>query len=159
MSRLLLFVATFLAFTGTGVLADISNPRPGWEIRATTSSYGELVAAVRAAVSAAPIAIVTQASASDGARMQGLEIPGNRVFGLYRNDYARRMLEASVAAGIEAPIRMYVTENEDGSATLSYRTPSAVFAPYMSEGGADLAMLARELDAVFLQIADTAAPR
>jgi len=132
------------------------EPREGWVIHATGKSFADLVQAVRDAVSAAPIAIVTQASASDGARMQGHSIPGNRVFGLYRNDYARRMLAASVAAGIEAPIRMYVTEDADGTATLSYKTPSAVFSPYFDEGGDALRDLAEELDAVFEGVARAA---
>jgi uncharacterized protein (DUF302 family) len=65
------------------------------------------------------------------------------------------MLEASVAAGIEAPIRFYVTENEDGTARLTYRRPSAVFAPY-ADGGAALVALAGELDAIFAAIAEAA---
>jgi uncharacterized protein (DUF302 family) len=68
------------------------------------------------------------------------------------------MLAASVAAGIEAPIRLYITENEDKSATLSYKTASAVFAPYMNEGGQELRNLANELDGVLLKIAQKAAP-
>ena len=63
------------------------------------------------------------------------------------------MLAASVAAGIEAPIRMYVTDDGDGTATLSYKTPSHVFAPYMDDGGPDLAELAAELDEIFSRIA------
>ena len=133
--------------------AHALDARPGWEVHQSQKSYAEMVEAVRAAVGKAPIAIVTQASASDGARMQGKTIPGNRIFGLYRNDYARRMLDASIAAGIEAPIRMYVTENADGTATLSYKTPSAVFSPYFDEGGAKLRDLASELDGVFAQVA------
>ncbi|PMX56079.1 hypothetical protein C1Y13_30015, partial [Pseudomonas sp. FW305-33] len=78
--------------------------------------------------------LVTSASASQGAKAAGVDIPGNKVFGIFRNDFARRMLAASVAAGIEAPIRFYVTENPDGTATLSYKTPGAVFAPYADEG-------------------------
>ncbi|MGR3462077.1 MAG: DUF302 domain-containing protein [Roseovarius sp.] len=132
------------------------GPRDGWIVHDTDKSFADLVQAVRDAVSEAPIAIVTQASASDGARMQGIDIPGNRVFGLYRNDYARRMLDASVAAGIEAPIRLYVTEDADGTATLSYKTPSHVFAPYAEEGGAALRALADELDAVFEDVARAA---
>jgi uncharacterized protein (DUF302 family) len=69
---------------------------------------------------------------------------------VFRNDYARRMLKASVAAGIEAPLRFYVTENADTSATLSYRTPSSVFAPY---GVAELDSMAQELDEIFAAIA------
>ncbi|MEM7530479.1 MAG: DUF302 domain-containing protein, partial [Pseudomonadota bacterium] len=46
--------------------------------------------------------------------------------------------------------------NTDGTATLSYKTPSHVFAAYADEGGADLAALAAELDVVFAAIAATA---
>jgi uncharacterized protein (DUF302 family) len=73
---------------------------------------------------------------------------------VFRNDYAVRMLQASVPAGVEAPLRLYVTENADGSATLSYRTPSAIFAPY---GNAKLDAVAKELDPLFERIASDAA--
>jgi uncharacterized protein (DUF302 family) len=66
------------------------------------------------------------------------------------------MLEASVAAGYEAPLRFYITENEDGTATLSYRTASFVFAPY-EDGGDALEALAAELDAIQEAIAADAA--
>ena len=132
------------------------EPREGWQVVNTTQDYKTLVASVRKAVKVAPINVVTQASASGGASQQGITIPGNRVFGLYRNDYARRMLEASGASGIEAPIRMYVTENPDGTATLSYKTPTSVFAPYLDEGGDALMTLAEELDAVFEMVAEIA---
>lgn len=129
--------------------------RPGWTVIATEIPFDELVERVREAVEAAPINVVTQASASDGARMAGVEIPGNRVIGVFRNDYARRMLDASVAAGIEAPVRLYVTE-EPGGAVLSWVRPSAVFAPYMDEGGEALADLAAELDGVLDAIGEAA---
>ena len=136
--------------------AHALEPREGWVVHDTDKSFDELVEAVREAVTTAPIAIVTQASASDGARAQGHTIPGNRIFGLYRNDYARRMLAASVAAGIEAPIRLYVTEDADGTASLSYKTPSTVFAPYFDEGGDALRELAAELDSVFAAVSESA---
>jgi uncharacterized protein (DUF302 family) len=65
------------------------------------------------------------------------------------------MLEASVQAGIEAPLRLYLTENDDGTATLSYRTASFVFAPY-DDGGAALEALAVELDGILAEIAAAA---
>ncbi|SEK81782.1 Uncharacterized conserved protein, DUF302 family [Roseovarius azorensis] len=136
--------------------AHALEPRAGWVVHDTDKSFDELVEAVREAVTTAPIAIVTQASASDGARAQGHTIPGNRIFGLYRNDYARRMLAASVAAGIEAPIRLYVTEDVDGTASLSYKTPTTVFAPYFDEGGDALRELAAELDSVFAAVSESA---
>jgi len=73
---------------------------------------------------------------------------------VFRNDFAVRMLKASVPAGIEAPLRIYVTENPDGSASLTYREPSAVFAPY---GSPALDEIAKELDAVFRNIVRDAA--
>ena len=51
---------------------------------------------------------------------------------------------------------MYVTENADGTATLSYKMPSTVFAPYMDEADPDLAVAAEELDAIFQAIATNA---
>jgi uncharacterized protein (DUF302 family) len=73
---------------------------------------------------------------------------------VFRNDCAVRMLAASVPAGIEAPLRIYVTENADGRASLTYRTPSSVFAPY---GSAELDAMARELDPIFESIVQDAA--
>jgi uncharacterized protein (DUF302 family) len=73
--------------------------------------------------------------------------------GVFRNDYAVRMLEASVSAGIEAPLRFYVTENPDGTATLTYRRPTAIFAPYRVPA---LDAMAAELDPIWQQIAEQA---
>jgi uncharacterized protein (DUF302 family) len=122
----------------------------------TPHAFKTLVERVEAAVKANGMFVVTRASASKGAAGRGLAIPGNMVLGVYRNDFAVRMLEASLAAGIEAPIRFYVTENADGSANLIYRAPSAVFAPY-EDGGEALATLASELDEIFAAIATQAA--
>ena len=84
-----------------------------------------------------------------GAEGRGIKIAGNIVLGVYRNDFAVRMLAASVPAGIEAPLRFYITENADGSATLTWRRPSAVFAPYES---AELDAMATELDVIWAAI-------
>ena len=62
-------------------------------------------------------------------------------------------LNIDTHAMIEAPIRVYVTENADGTATLSYKLPSAIYAPYSS----DLTPVATELDATFAAIAAQAA--
>lgn len=132
--------------------SDLTKRR-GWRVHPTRMSYGDLVKKLEESVKANKMAVVNAASASDGAKAQGFTIPGNRVVGVYRNDFARRMLSASLAAGIEAPIRFYVTENADGTATLSYRSPGAVFAPYMNRRNTDLRALAKELDAIFVKIA------
>ncbi|WP_193568057.1 DUF302 domain-containing protein [Labrenzia sp. CE80] len=142
-------------FSAQGMASGL-QPRDGWRIIDTPHAFSELVDRVKAAVKAEKMGLVTQASASAGAKGQGIVIPGNQVLGVYRNDYARRMLNASIAAGIEAPIRFYITENGDKSATLSWKTPSEVFGPYMAEGGDDLKVMAAELDGVFEAIAKRA---
>ncbi len=156
MKLLAAFFAILFSFSTAATAAGIL-PRDGWRVTATKLSYAALNARLEAAVKSNKMAIVNSASASEGAKAQGVIIPGNRVVGVFRNDFARRTLKASLAAGIEAPIRFYVTENADGTATLSYKTPGSVFAPYAPEGGKDLKSLSLELDAIFAKIAaDTA---
>jgi uncharacterized protein (DUF302 family) len=60
------------------------------------------------------------------------------------------MLKASIPAGIEAPLRFYITENSNKTASLSYKTPTSVFAPYKID---DLTKMAAELDTIFAAIA------
>lgn len=130
--------------------------RDGWVVKPTKLSFEMLSQRLEQAIGANQMNMVNQASASDGAKSQGFTIAGNRVVGVFRNDYARRMLAASLPAGIEAPIRFYLTENPDRTATLSYRTPSIVFAPYLTQAHDDLKSVAIELDAVFSKIATQA---
>jgi uncharacterized protein (DUF302 family) len=129
---------------------------PGAESRSIVTRHGfaELVQRLEQAVQAQKMVVVAKASASAGAAGRGVTIPGNAVIMVFRNDFAVRMLAASVAAGYETPIRFYVTENVDRTATLTWRPPSSVFAPY---GGGELAAMARELDTIFDAIARDAA--
>lgn len=129
---------------------------PGWAVFETNKTYDELIAETTAAVKANGLIVVTQAGPTKAAAARGITIPGNRVIGVFNNDYAVRVLETSTAAMIEAPIRLYVTENEDGTANLSYKTPSFVFEPYAAEGGEALSSIASELDAKFKSIAESA---
>ncbi len=152
---LAMLVALGGALTGSARALDAGNfPGPGMVVMAAPHPFDGLVKRLKAAIADNKMGLVTQASASAGAAGRGIKIPGNRVVGVYRNDFAVRMLEASVAAGIEAPLRYYVTENADGTGTLSYRRPSAVFKPYKS---ADLDAMAAELDTIFDKIARQAA--
>ncbi len=136
-------------------VADL-EPREGWAVHATAYSFDVLVERTREAIRDGGLAVVTQAGPTGAAANRGIEIPGNRIIGAFNNQYAVRILRLSTAAMIEAPLRFYVTENTDGSATLSYKLPSEVFAPYMDAGGPDLAAAAAELDAIFAEIAAVA---
>ncbi|UAB87507.1 DUF302 domain-containing protein [Ruegeria sp. SCSIO 43209] len=136
--------------------ADGIEPLTGWAVYSSGKSYETLVDDTKAAVKENGLIVVTQAGPTKAAASRGITIPGNRVIGAFNNDYAVRVLETSTNAMIEAPIRFYVTENEDGTATLSYKTPSFVFAPYADEGGDALREIATELDAKFQAVAENA---
>ncbi len=155
--RQLLGLALFGLMLSAGAApAQEIGQRAGWSVHPTSKSYADLVAAVRKAVRANGMGVVTQAGPTKAAAGRGITIPGNRVIGVFNNDFAVKVLATSTAAMIEAPIRLYVTENPDGTATLSYKTPSFVFSPYLDEGGDTLAALAAKLDARFAQIATAA---
>ena len=145
------FALALMAFAPT-----FAADRSGWVKIDTQFPYAEMVTKLDEAVKAEKMGVVTRASATKGAEAAGIQIPGNMVVGVYRNDFARRMLAASIDAGIEAPIRFYITQREDGNATLSYKTPGFVFAPYLADAKPDLAAVAGELDAIFDAIAKRA---
>lgn len=152
----LTLAALFLMLGPSFAAAELA-PRPGWSVTATGKSYDQLVTDVKAAAKANKMGVVTQAGPTGAAKSRGITIPGNRVIGLFNNVYAVNILNLSTAAMIEAPVRVYVTENADGTATLSYKLPSTVFAPYMEEAGPELAELAGELDVIFAAIGQEAA--
>jgi uncharacterized protein (DUF302 family) len=151
MSRLLLCtLAVVLAVTAAPAAAKRSLTALN-----TPHSFQSLVQRLDQAVKANGMFVVTRASASVGAANRGIRIPGNMVVGVFRNDFSLRLLEASISAGIEAPIRFYITEDANGTATLSYWTPSDVLEGY--DGGEALRLLAWELDGIFASIAQQAA--
>lgn len=109
----------------------------------------ETISRLENAVAANGLGIVTRANAQNGAKSLGQSIPGNQVWGLFGPRFAIRMLKDSVDAGIEAPVRLYITESPDGNVTVSYIKPTHVFSPY---DNADLNAMAAELDVLFAKI-------
>ena len=136
-----------------GAAAHDATPFPGTHVIKTGHSYQAMVKKLPEAVSKNKMGVVARASATLGAKKIGVTIPGNMVVMVFHPKFAVRMLDASVPAGIEAPLRFYITENADGTTTLTYRDPSSVFAPY---GSAELDKMAKELDAIFARIASDA---
>jgi len=155
MRRMVAVLCLVPALAAAGDMA----PRDGWQVVPTDLAHADLLARLTDAVPEEGMAVVTQAGPTQAARERGIEIPENRVVGVFNNDFAVRVLGLSTAAMIEAPVRFYVTENADGTATLSWKTPSFVFAPYGAEGGDELDAIAAELDAKFEAIAARATGR
>ena len=142
-------------------VAETHWPKEGWKVIDTSQSYSKLLANLKKAVSANELNVVYEVGPTEAAAKRGIHIPGNRVVGVFNNKFAVDILRLSVPAMIEAPIRFYVTEREDGHATLSWVEPSHVFAPYVGDVGSSddantLRQKAEELDARFSRIASEA---
>ncbi|GFE63916.1 DUF302 domain-containing protein [Litoreibacter roseus] len=149
---------SFLCFASFAFIATASDmePREGWMVLPTDKPYERLIDDLKIAVKANKMGVVTQAGPTQAAASRGITIPGNRIIGVFNNQFAVEVLGMSTAAMIEAPIRFYVTENIDGTATLSYKTPSYIFTPYVAEAGVGLSNTARKLDDIFQTIAEAA---
>jgi uncharacterized protein (DUF302 family) len=146
-------VAALIACGLPSIASSEIQQRPGWQVIGTDQTHSDLLERLTAAVAEENMGVVTQAGPTAVARQRGIEIPENRVVGVFNNDFAVRILGLSTAAMIEAPVRFYITENPDGTATLSWKEPSFVFAPYSDEGGEELGRIAEELDQRFEAIA------
>ncbi len=149
----LIGAGTLAMLMSWGAAADNATPLPGTHVIKTGHSYSAMVEKLPKAVARNKMGVVARASATLGAKKIGVTIPGNMVVMVFHPKFAVRMLKASVPAGIEAPLRFYITENSDGTTTLTYRDPSSVFAPY---GSAKLDKMAKELDVIFARIASDA---
>ena len=157
MRHALLALAVIAAPAAAQEVADMA-PRDGWIVQPTDKDFATLDQAVQDAAGEGGLAVVTRAGPTEVAAERGETIPGNRVIGLFNNDIAVRLLRLSTPAMVEAPLRMYVTENADGMATLSYVIPSVRLAPYV-EGSADaeaFEAIAAELDGAFAAVAEAA---
>lgn len=113
--------------------------------------FPKVAEALERAITEEKMGLVCHANAQRGAAGRGVTIKGNQVLMVFRPDFAIRLLAADPRAGFEAPIRIYVYENADGTATVTYLPPSAVFAPYRSP---EVLKIAGELDPIFKRIVD-----
>jgi uncharacterized protein (DUF302 family) len=120
---------------------------------ASRAPFPKVAEALERAITEEKMGLVCHANAQRGAAGRGVTIKGNQVLMVFRPDFAIRLLAADPRAGFEAPIRIYVYENADGTATVSYLPPSAVFAPYRSP---EVQAIAGELDPIFKAIVDRA---
>jgi uncharacterized protein (DUF302 family) len=117
----------------------------------SNAPFAQVAAALERAIADEKMALVCHADAQRGAAARGATIKGNQVLMVFRNDLAVRLLAADPSAGFEAPIRIYLYENADGTATVAYTPPSVVFAPYRHP---EVQTVARYLDPVFKTIVD-----
>ncbi len=131
------------------VRAEKPAPYSGMRSVETYRPFADYVGRLKAAVRANRMGIVAHACATCGAKAIGVTIPGNHVVMIFHPRFAVRMLKASIAAGIEAPLRLYLTENADGTARLTYRLPSHTFGAYQVPA---LDAMAKDLDRIVANI-------
>jgi len=117
------------------------------------ASFQKVAEALERAIAEEKMGLVCHANAQRGAAARGVTIKGNQVLMVFRPEFAVRLLAADPRAGFEAPIRIYLYENPDGTATVSYLPPSAVFAPYRNP---EVQAIGAELDPIFKAIVDRA---
>jgi len=138
------------------IVAAYASPVNAQGSRVTAVSqapFAKVAAALEQAVVNHKMALVCHANAQRAAGGRGVTIKGNQVLMVFRNDFAVRLLAADPVAGFEAPIRIYVYENADGSGTITYSPPSAIFAAYTNP---EVQKVAAELDPIFKAIVDQA---
>ena len=129
--------------------AEEVGPYPGTLLWQTDMRGSEVVARLQRAISGNGMMITAElqlpAIAPDKVNCTVLLV--------YRDADAARTLQAKQAAGMEWPIRLYVSEGRDHKASVTYRTPSSIFALYDSPA---LDQVAGELDQRFAKIIDDA---
>ena len=101
------------------VCADNPTPYPGTQVIKTPHSFATLTQRLEKAIEASGMGLIAQPSANRGGASAGVKIPGNAALMVFRNDYAVRMIAASVPTGIEAPLRLCVSANADGTASIT----------------------------------------
>src|SRR5215472_4506356 len=113
------------SFVVAGFIASVISPpvtARAQEPRVTlksTAPFARVAEALERAVTEEKMGLVCHANAQRAAAGRGVTIKGNQVVMVFRNDFAVRLLAADLAAGFEAPIRIYLYENPDGTATLT----------------------------------------
>ncbi len=150
--RLVLF-GLFIVLMAMPVRAENSTPYSGTKIVDTDQPFDAFIKKLTAAIKANKMGLVGNACATCGAKNIGVTIPGNRVMMIFNPHFAVRMLKASEASGIEAPLRLYITEQPNGTARLTYRLPSHIFGAYKVPA---LDEMAKELDVIFARIVSQA---
>ncbi len=146
--------AAIVALTALGWLTAVPGHAQDTRITAVSRAPFQKVAeALERAIAEEKMGLVCHANAQRGAAGRGVTIKGNQVLMVFRPDFAIRLLAADPRAGFEAPIRIYVYENADGTATVSYLPPSALLAPYRNR---EVQAIGAELDPILKAIVDRA---
>ncbi|HLZ65958.1 MAG TPA: DUF302 domain-containing protein [Aliidongia sp.] len=123
------------------------GPYPGTVSWSTAYPLGDAVRRLEKAVRSNGLTLVqTVASGGRGPTSVAVILVSS-------SDYWSRILKANQLAGMEMPVRFYVTDTGNRTSAVIYRAPSSVFALYDTP---ELDRIAAEMDQVFAKIVDDA---
>lgn len=148
--RLAIAVSVSLAVLLSAGIWSAPLADEGKVVHVSRAPFTRVAAALEQAIADQRMGLICRANAQQGAAARGVKIPGNQVFLIFRNDFAVRLINADPRAAYEAPIRMYLYENPDGTGTLTYVKPSALLRAYSHP---EVAKVGAELDPIFDRIA------
>ena len=123
------------------------GPYPGTVSLASSYALADAVRRLEKAVRANGLTLVQ--TVNSGGRGQ----TGVSVILVSSSDYWGRILKLNQLAGMEMPIRIYVTDTGNRTSAVIYRAPSSIFALYDSP---ELDRIAIDLDQIFAKIVDDA---
>ena len=129
--------------------APLAVAQDGRVVLTSKAPFARVATALEQAIAEQRMGLVCHANAQQGAATRGVKIPGNQVLMVFRNDFAVRLINADPRAAYEAPMRIYLYENPDGTATLTYVKPSALLKAYPHP---EVAKVGAELDSIFEKI-------
>lgn len=120
--------------------------------RSYHAPFDEVVAALISGIEESGMLLVADIDVRKNAAKRGMSLTGNRILEVFRPDYAARVWEMEIEAGVDIPIRIHVHEDGAGAVTARYRSPLEVLSGH---GNDELTLFAAELEPVFEKIVRT----
>jgi len=137
--------------------ATASNAHPGagsgpgeHRALAVTMDFEEVLSKLRFAIAQEQCWIIHEINPQQLLRKEGHEIRGARQLLFFHPRFMVKLLARDPRAVIEAPLKLVVWEQPDGSVTLTYHDPAARFAHYLG-----LTELGEELRSVVIRIVES----
>ncbi len=139
------------ALTAASVMPGVAEAgQAGFVEKTTGKAYDKVVTAIKKAITSNKLVIVKQVPYTKMLKKAGVEADKTVGFEIFHPRYGKVIHANDKSAIVEAPMRILVRQT-GGKVMVHYRKPSARLAGYSG-----LSALGKELDQIFLKIADTA---
>lgn len=143
-------LAALPAMGGAGEAKMGGEPMKGRAMAKSKYPFDETVSRVKQAIEGQEMMVIQTVDMQAMLQMVGVQAKGMQQVLFFHPRYGKAIYENDRMAGIEAPLKLVVTEGDMGT-MISYYKPSHVFAMYPK-----LKALGEELDGVLGRIAEAA---